>query len=95
MWYSFSVMETNYSTPLINVCSEKPIQQKRLPISVKNVVLFSVMKTDPTSVNNVVLFPVTEKDYSTHLITVYIEDSIKKPSSQFSEQSDTFPAMET
>ena len=34
------VMETNYSKPLITVCSETPIQQKKLTRSVNNVVLF-------------------------------------------------------
>ena len=37
-------------------CSETSIQQKRLPTSVNNVVLFSVMETDPNSVKNVLLF---------------------------------------
>ena len=50
----FSVMETDYSTPLITVFSETSIQQKRLPTAVNNVVLFSVMETN----------------YSTPLITV-------------------------
>ena len=73
----FSVMEIDYSTPLINVCSETSIQQKRLPTSVKNVVLFSVIKTDTTSGNNVVLFSVMETYYSTPLITVCSETSIQ------------------
>ena len=33
-------METDYSTPLITVFGENPIQQKRLPTSLNNVVLF-------------------------------------------------------
>ena len=36
----FSVMETDYSTPLITVCSETSNQQKRVPPAVNNVVLF-------------------------------------------------------
>ena len=36
----FSVMETDYSTPLIFVFSETLIQQKHLPNSVKNAVIF-------------------------------------------------------
>ena len=52
----FSVMETDYSTTLINVCSETSLQQKLIQTAVNNVVLFSVMETEPTSVKNVVLF---------------------------------------
>ena len=38
----FPVMETYYSTPLINLCSETSIQQRRLPTSVNNeVIIFS------------------------------------------------------
>ena len=33
-------METDYSTPLITLCSETSIQQKRLHTSVNNVVIF-------------------------------------------------------
>ena len=58
----FLVMETFYSTPLINVGSETSIQQKLLHTSVKNVVRFPVMETEPTSVKNVVLFSVMETD---------------------------------
>ena len=68
----FSIMETYYSSPLINVFSETSIQKKRLHTSVNNVVLFSVMETEPTSVNNMVLFSVMDTDYPTPLITVYL-----------------------
>ena len=71
-------METYYSTPLITVCSETSIQQKHLPTTVKNVVIFSVMKTYPTSVNNVVLFSVMETYYSTTLIIVCSETSLQQ-----------------
>ena len=40
MWYLFPVMETDYSIPLITVCSETSTQQKLLPTSVNNVVIF-------------------------------------------------------
>ena len=36
----FSVMDTDYSTTLIIVCSETSLQQKRLHTSVNNVVPF-------------------------------------------------------
>ena len=49
-------MDTDYSSPLITVLSETSIEQKRIPTSVNNVVMSSVMETGPTSVNNVVLF---------------------------------------
>ena len=56
MWYFFSVMETNKSTPLINVCSETSIQQKCIPTAVKKWYFFQL--------------PGMEKNYSTHLINV-------------------------
>ena len=37
---NFSVMDTDESTPLINVCSETSIQQIRLPNAVNKLVLF-------------------------------------------------------
>ena len=40
MWYFFSVIEIEYSTPLITVFSETSTQQKRLPTTVNNVVIF-------------------------------------------------------
>ena len=66
----FPVIETNYSNPLITVCSETSTQQELLPTSVKNLVIFTVIKTDSTSVNNVLLFSVMETDQSEPLTTV-------------------------
>ena len=40
MWSFFSVMDTDNSNILITVCSETSIQQKCLPTSVNNMVLF-------------------------------------------------------
>ena len=48
------------------------------------------MKTYPTSVNNAVLFSVMDTDYSTTLIIVCSETSLKKTSSHFSEKCGTF-----
>ena len=87
----FSVMETDYSTTLIIVCSETSLQQKRLHTSVNNVVLFSVMETEPTSVNNVVLF----FSYGDRLLNPFnycMQWNLNptKTSSHFSEQCGTF-----
>ena len=94
MWYFFSVMKTDptsvnnvvmflvmetfYSSPLINVGSETSIQKKLLHTSVKNVVRFPVMEIEPNSVKNEVLFSFMETDYSTPLINVCSETSIQE-----------------
>ena len=56
MWYCLSMMETDYSTLLITVCSETSIQKKVFSLQWTMWYLFSVMETDATSVNNVILF---------------------------------------
>ena len=78
------------------VYSETSIQQIHLPTKVNNVVIFSVMKTYPTSVNNVVLFSVMETDYSTTLIIVCSEKSLKQKRLHTSVNNVVlFPVMET
>ena len=78
-------METDYSTPLINVFSETSIQQKHLHTSVKNLVLFLVMDTEPTSVNNVVLFQHGDILHKPFLLMYAVKPQSKK-SSHFSEK---------
>ena len=72
-------------------CSETSIQQKLLPTSVNNVVLFSVIETDPTSVKNVVFF-FSHGDRLLNTFNYCIQWNLNptKTSSHFSEQRVTF-----
>ena len=54
-WYLFPVMETNYSTPLITVCSETSITQKKLPCQWKMCEISTEQKHLPNSLKNMVL----------------------------------------
>ena len=74
MWYFFSVMETDYSTPLINVCSETSTPKNVFPLQWKMWYFFSFIETN----------------YSTPLITVCSEASIQKKYYHVSEQCGTF-----
>ena len=58
----FPVMETDYLTPLITVCSETPTQKNVFPLQWTMWYFFSVMETN----------------YSTRLITVCSETSIQQ-----------------
>ena len=76
----FPVMETDYSTNLIILCSETSLQQKLLHTSVKNVVLFFSYGDRAHFSEQCGTFSVMETDYSIpsitvalwHLLTLYL-----------------------
>ena len=102
----FPVMDTDHSTHLISVCSETSIQQKGLPTSINNVVLFqlwrqiplqwtmwyftSVMETDPTSVKMWNFFSYGDRLLNPFNCCMQWNLNPKKTSFHLNEQCGTF-----
>ena len=85
----FSVMETDYSAPLIIICSETWIQQKHLPTSVNNVVLIFSYGDRYHFSDQCDTFLNMDTDYSTTLLYT-VKPQSNKTSSKFSEECGTF-----
>ena len=78
MWYLFSVMETDYSTPLITVCSENSIPKTVFPIQWRMWYFFQLWRQVPLQWRTWYFFQLMETCYSALFFSVCSETLIQQ-----------------